>query len=158
MKKRRTGGGGPNPIKALIDGELEHFGVPPLPLVVARAWLPAVGKRVASRSRPARVRGKTLFVRVTSNAWMTELQMLSPTILKKLREQSGIQGITEVRLELGALPPGPRAVAAPPRRRSDVPPSAKADWPDQVVEALDTIADGELRAQIEHAVSRSIKK
>ncbi len=48
-------------------------------------WDRLVGQQLARVSRPVSVdRGGTLWVRVRSGAWMQELRMMSPTILRAL--------------------------------------------------------------------------
>lgn len=48
-------------------------------------WQRIVGERVATRSQPERVEGKTLWVIVQSSAWANELSLLSSMIVERLR-------------------------------------------------------------------------
>ena len=77
-KRKRTE---PRRLADLVETQIEAVGPPPVPLAVSRVWAEVVGERVARRTRPVRLKRGTLLVQVSSNAWMLELQMLSPVIL-----------------------------------------------------------------------------
>jgi len=52
-------------------------------------WARLVGAQIARVASPERVsQDGTLFVKVSSAAWMQELQLMTPTILAKLREKT----------------------------------------------------------------------
>jgi len=52
-------------------------------------WSRLVGAQIAKVTTPERVsQDGTLFVKVSSSAWMQELQLMAPTILAKLREKT----------------------------------------------------------------------
>lgn len=141
----------PAPVGTIIEGELGKLDtLPPLPLRVLQAWDDAVGQRVARRARPARLKGRTLVVRVASNTWMTELQMLAPTILESLAERSGYKGITALRFELGPLPP----TAPKPSPEDEPEPTPDVPLPEPIERALDEVDDETLRGRIHHTLAR----
>ena len=52
-------------------------------------WARLVGAQIARVTSPERVsQDGTLFVKVSSAAWMQELQLMTPTVLAKLREKT----------------------------------------------------------------------
>lgn len=48
-------------------------------------WPEIVGAKIASKSRPALWREETLVVEVENSVWLTELRMMEPEILEKIR-------------------------------------------------------------------------
>ena len=63
---------------------------------VIEDWDRLVGPQIARVTVPERITKEgILFVRVASAAWMQELQLMSPTVLGRLRERS--MGIKEIR-------------------------------------------------------------
>jgi len=63
-------------------------------------WGEVVGKRIASRTKPKRVKASKLFVEVGSSAWMNELTFLKPMILTKLNQKIGGQIIQDIHFTL----------------------------------------------------------
>ena len=51
---------------------------------VILSWSEAVGKEIAQKTTPLRVRGSKLFVEVENSSWMNYLHYLKPEILSKL--------------------------------------------------------------------------
>ena len=63
---------------------------------VIEDWDRLVGTQIARVTVPERITKEgTLFVRVASAAWMQELQLMTPTVLAKLRERT--TAIKEIR-------------------------------------------------------------
>ncbi len=61
-------------------------------------WERLVGPQIAAVTRPERVTADgTLFVRVTTHPWMTELQMMTPTIMARLNAGRGEGRLRSVR-------------------------------------------------------------
>lgn len=78
----------PEPVGTLVSSVLERIGIRER---VERAgtaarWADVVGPRIARVTRAARVRERTLFVEVESAAWMTELDMMKRSLLRRLNE------------------------------------------------------------------------
>jgi hypothetical protein len=140
---------GPELLESLIEGELGEFGSPPVPLSVVQAWDEAVGEQVARRSRPSRLKNRTLHVKVASSAWMHELQLLSPAILAKLAERPELARVEELRFELGPLPQAPAARGEPPKP-APAPRRARAErtLPAPIATALEKVDDAALRERI----------
>jgi predicted nucleic acid-binding Zn ribbon protein len=65
-------------------------------------WPQMVGAQIASVTEPLSISADgTLWVRVTTAAWMNELSLLAPTLLKRLNDIPGRQPVKQLRFRLG---------------------------------------------------------
>ena len=66
-------------------------------------WPRLVGPQIAAVTSPKSITANgTLFVSVTTNAWMNELSLLEPELLRSLNAKSGRTPIRRIRWVLGA--------------------------------------------------------
>jgi len=64
-------------------------------------WLSLVGPQIARVTEPLAVTPQgTLFVAVTTNAWMTELSLMEPDLLRRLNQRTGRLSIKKIRWQL----------------------------------------------------------
>ena len=64
-------------------------------------WPNLVGPQIAKVTQPLSVTPQgTLFVAVTTNAWMTELSMMEPELLRRLNERTGRLQIKRIRWQI----------------------------------------------------------
>lgn len=64
-------------------------------------WRTLVGPQIARVTEPLSVtRQGTLFVAVTTNAWMTELSLMEPELLRRLNERAGRLSIKKIRWQI----------------------------------------------------------
>ena len=64
-------------------------------------WEILVGKQIATVTKPISVTPDgTLFVAVKTNAWMTELSLMEPQILRALNAKAGRTRVRKIRLQL----------------------------------------------------------
>lgn len=64
-------------------------------------WAELVGEQIARVTEPLSVtRQGTLFVAVRTNAWMTELSLLEPTLLERLNKRTGRLQIKRIRWQI----------------------------------------------------------
>jgi predicted nucleic acid-binding Zn ribbon protein len=64
-------------------------------------WRALVGEQIARVTEPLSVTPQgTLFVSVQTNAWMTELSLMEPQLLKRLNEQTGKLQIKRIRWQI----------------------------------------------------------
>lgn len=97
-KKRR-----PVPIADALSGFLKRSG---LEKRIAQAgavedWAAVVGDRIAAVTRADSVTPDgTLFVSVLTNAWMNELSLLEPELLKALNSAEGRPRVKKIRFQL----------------------------------------------------------
>ena len=68
---------------------------------VVPEWESLVGKQIATVTKPISVTlDGTLFVAVKTNAWMTELSLMEPQILRALNAKGGRTRVRKIRLQL----------------------------------------------------------
>jgi predicted nucleic acid-binding Zn ribbon protein len=66
-------------------------------------WPGLVGEQIAAVTLPMSVTADgTLFVRVTTNAWMSELSLLEPELLRALNARPERAEIVRIRWQIGA--------------------------------------------------------
>lgn len=64
-------------------------------------WVSLVGVQIAAQTNPLFVTPDgTLFVAVKTNAWMTELSLMEPQLLRNLNAKAGRAKIRKIRLQL----------------------------------------------------------
>ena len=64
-------------------------------------WPALVGPQIAAVSEPRMITGDgTLFVAVTTNAWMTELSLMEPELLRSINRVPGRTPVRKIRLQL----------------------------------------------------------
>jgi predicted nucleic acid-binding Zn ribbon protein len=64
-------------------------------------WLKLVGPQIARVTEPLSItRQGTLFVAVSTNAWMTELSLMEPELLRRLNQKTGRLPIRKIRWQL----------------------------------------------------------
>jgi predicted nucleic acid-binding Zn ribbon protein len=68
---------------------------------VIPAWRALVGPQIAKVTEPLSVTPQgTLFVAVTTNAWMTELSLMEPELLRRLNQKTGRLQIKKIRWQI----------------------------------------------------------
>ena len=64
-------------------------------------WPSLVGPQIASVTEPLSVTPQgTLFVAVKTNAWMTELSLLEPELMRRLNQRAGRLQIKKIRWQI----------------------------------------------------------
>jgi predicted nucleic acid-binding Zn ribbon protein len=98
-KKRRT----PRKLGDVMSDVLSKSGIADR---VAQAnvipeWRSLVGPQIANVTQPLSVTPQgTLFVAVTTNAWMTELSLMEPDLLRRLNQRTGRLSIRKIRWQI----------------------------------------------------------
>jgi predicted nucleic acid-binding Zn ribbon protein len=95
-------------VSDVIAGYLEQSGLAARvdQAAVIPEWSSLVGAQVATVTEPRSVTPDgTLFVWVTTNAWMTELSLLEPELLRALNSKPGRTPVRRIRWQLRQ--PGP---------------------------------------------------
>ena len=93
----------PTPLGDLLAGVLAGAGIGArvAQAAVVPEWGSLVGPQIASVTEPLSVSvDGTLWVAVQSHAWMTELSLLEPELLRALNAQPGRPPIQRIRLTL----------------------------------------------------------
>jgi len=105
----------PQTVGALIDGLLGERGWTrrSAEAAVLGRWEHLVGAGIAAHSTPQSLHEGTLVVAAESTAWATQLRLLAPRILQRLRTQIGADVVTKLRVHGPTAPSwqkGPRSV------------------------------------------------
>jgi hypothetical protein len=119
------------------------------------AWHKAVGKTISAQTRVDRLDHDTLLVKVSSSAWMHQLQFVKNEIIEKLNEILGKESIRNIFFSIGEV----SAV----QKKKDDPFTFK---PDQnllkdrdkrlIEECTASISDRELNEILKRAMTRTI--
>jgi predicted nucleic acid-binding Zn ribbon protein len=90
-------------IGSLVPRVLDDLGLGAASRVVqiAEHWEAAVGREIASHSKPCALRGEILEVAVESSAWSQELKLREPQILAGLRSALGSEAPCALMLRIG---------------------------------------------------------
>jgi predicted nucleic acid-binding Zn ribbon protein len=98
-RKKRS----PTKVDAVLTSYLEHAGLAARvdQAIVIPEWRSLVGEQIAAVTMPhAIAQDGTLFVAVTTNAWMTELSLMEPELLRVLNAKTGSAPILRIRYQL----------------------------------------------------------
>lgn len=68
---------------------------------ILAVWPDIVGVEVAQRARPGAFRDGILFVKVTSSAWVQELEFMKDEFVERINETMGEVLVDEIRFEVG---------------------------------------------------------
>lgn len=113
--------------------------------IAPHVWAQAVGLRIAERARPVALDRGVLTVRAATSVWASELSLLAPEILARLRA-AGVP-VRELRFHVGAIEP----VSRPPEVRPPTKVPVPVPLPPELAEAARAVEDPDLRAAIEAA-------
>lgn len=95
--------GPPEPLGKALAGFLERAGLTERieQASIVDEWPVLVGDQIAAVTAARMVtRDGTLFVDVTTNAWMQELSLMEPQLLKALRQRPAGAGVQRIRWRL----------------------------------------------------------
>ena len=93
----------PERISAALESYLEQAGLTARveQAAVVPEWATLVGAQIAAVTSPHAVTADgTLFVAVTTHAWMTELSLMEPELLRQLNARTGRTPIRRIRWQL----------------------------------------------------------
>lgn len=120
---------------------------------VLTEWSDLVGPRIAARTRPDGVVDRLLWIEVATSAWLQELNLLRPQLLRGLTERLGLPALFDdlrfrlagrTRRDAVVLRGAPRP---PPPPRPVTPPATGAAR-EQIVREASAVDDEELRELI----------
>jgi len=90
----------PTPIGDVVSGWLGDSGLAPRvdQAAIIPEWPSLVGRTIAAVTTPQSITSNgTLFVKVTTNAWITELSLLEPELMRSLNSKPGRTPIKRIR-------------------------------------------------------------
>ncbi len=114
-------------------------------------WEKAVGPAIARHALPVKLHGKRLYLTVDSPAWMQQLSLLKPEIVKKVNEALGRTAVADITLNLGEIP----VSETPP---DDRPVQAALDAADYetIEQYVRDISDPDVRAAVKRVIEKDI--
>ncbi len=66
-------------------------------------WYKVTGPQIAAQTQPEKLRGDTLFVKVSTSIWMHQLQFMKQEIIDKINESLGRETIKNIYFSIGAI-------------------------------------------------------
>jgi len=88
------------------------------------AWKEVVGESVALNTQPRSIRNRILFIDVSHQTWIQQLQFLKPKLLEKVNTFLGEPYIRDIRFKLGKIS---SPLSAPPK---------DSDWRDEKLDSM----------------------
>ncbi|HAK59641.1 MAG TPA: DUF721 domain-containing protein [Nitrospiraceae bacterium] len=114
-------------------------------------WEKIVGTVIALHAQPLSVRGKTLSVVVDSSAWMQQLTMLKPEIIRKVARGLGHAAIERITLKIG--PVDVSSARAPERTP---PATLGAEESRKIEDYVKNVQDSEAREVIKRVIEKDM--
>ncbi len=92
-------------ISEIIPGIIKTLGLEKksIQMQIMLDWKEIVGKRISEESMPVTVKRGILKVKVSSSAWMNELQMMKPELMERIEKRFGRNRIRDIRFCLGRI-------------------------------------------------------
>ncbi|HKL25663.1 MAG TPA: DUF721 domain-containing protein [Desulfuromonadales bacterium] len=118
-------------------------------------WDEVVGTQIASQARPVRIRGAVLEVCVEQAAWMQQLQLMKPQILKKLNAELGEGQIEEIFLKKGKIPPRAQPAPQPPPAWQKI--RLNPGEAEEIAATLQSVDDPDLRSSLGSMLSKQAR-
>lgn len=120
---------------------------------VLTEWSELVGPKIAQRTRPDGVTDRMLWVEVATSAWLHELNLMRPQLLKGLRERLGEPSLfDDLKFRLVGRhrrePVALRAAGRPAPPPRPIPPPATGIARERIVREVGAVDDDELRELI----------
>lgn len=149
-RPRRNNLSAPEPLEDVLrkSGE-QRFSKVVLP-IAHRVWRDAVGSRIAMRATPVTLVRGTLWVRVSTSGWASELGFLADAIVERLRA-AGV-ACDRLRFRVGEVEHFER----PPERRVVRKVPQGGPIPEGLAEIIDAVEDADLAELIRGAASVSL--
>lgn len=156
---RRTKASKPKPLGEILQGILKKRNIPhgSTDRHLLDAWSRAVGPVIAAQTHPDRIKGGTLFVRVSAPVWLHQLQFMKSDILDRVSALSAEGKIKALFFTIGDIPaPAPVALGQPPPA---LPLSGLPEGDRRMMrESLATVRDPELQEILKRVMAREISR
>jgi hypothetical protein len=120
---------------------------------VLTEWSELVGPKIAQRTRPDGITDRVLWVEVATSAWLHELNLLRPQLLRGLLERLGPPSLfDDLKLRIAGrnkrAPLALRAARKPPPPPLPLPSPATGAARERIVREVNAVDDDELRELI----------
>lgn len=157
--RRRFSQKKPEPLGQVLQKALKKRKVP-IDLEKERIlslWGKAVGPQIASQTRPSHIKGKTLFVGVSTSVWMHQLHFLKSDLIRQFNLFAQKEAIEKIFFSLAQIdpPPSPLPEAAAVPAFSAV---LKKRDRQMISECTQCISDEELREIVKRVMTKEITR
>ncbi len=123
---------------------------------ITDVWYRAVGLQISAQTIPVKFKNHTLYVNVSTPAWMQQLHFMKQEILDKVRAEWGNDEIRNIHFAIGNIPSIPMR---PENHISDFNPRLLKERDKRLIrENLSQIRDTELKAILKKVMTREIIK
>ncbi len=116
-------------------------------------WDRTVGPAIARHAQPAAIRGGKLQVIVDSPAWMQQLSLMKPEIIRKLNEAMRSGGVKDITLRLGEVAP---SGAEQQEEAAPLPQLTDRDRT-RIEEYLHPIGDADTREMVRRVIEKDMR-
>jgi predicted nucleic acid-binding Zn ribbon protein len=118
------------------------------------AWPEIVGPLIAKRTAPVKLIRKTLYVNVSSQTWMTELQYQKIDIIEKIKEEFDAEFVNEIIFRFGSLTRPAVRKNKPIESKEEATVEHKAYTSEFIDKTVTPVKDAELRELIRRTMSK----
>lgn len=123
---------------------------------VTDVWHKAVGPQISAQTAPVRFKNNTLFVNVSTPAWMQQLRFLKREIMDKVNAERGKEDIHNIHFSIGEIPPAPHL---PSTRSEEFSEKFLKERDRRIIrENLSRIDDTELKGILKRVMTKEIIK
>lgn len=123
---------------------------------IVTGWEKTVGPQIFQQTRPEKIRNKTLYLKVSSSAWMQQLQFMKPELIEKVNAALGKEAVNNIFFNVGVIEPQPVKVPKEVFRLNEEEFPLKPRDIRIMQESLAEIKDPELEKAIERAMRKGI--
>ena len=132
-------------------------------LSIQTIWSKTVGVNIAKRTRPLKLKGKTLYVTVATSTWMEELKYMKEDIIKKINTELRKKAVKDIIFRLGKVTEistsNPKPASPKADRSAKGGPQRSHQLTQKEIDNIDTlvslIKDNELKETIRRALITS---
>jgi len=116
---------------------------------VIGSWRRAVGRGIGEQTQPIRIQSRILQVRVSNSVWMQQLQFMKGMILTKIKEETGVEDLDDLRFFIGEVEGGDENTEDYRRRKEN----GSKDW-----EKLSEFEMTRIRKEVEGLTDPEMRK
>jgi hypothetical protein len=120
-------------------------------------WDKAVGPQIAAQTRASHIKGKTLFVTVSTSVWMQQLHFLKSNMMKQFNSLAQKGAIRNIFFSLGRIDPSPSS-PVPPSSSPVVSRILKKRDSQMIADCTKNISDEELREIVQRVMTKDITR
>ena len=146
----------PKPIRSILESTLKglEIDVQLKTYSIWSAWKEIVGESIAFNAQPRSIRNRILFIDVSHQTWIQQLQFLKPALLEKVNTFLGEPYIQDIRFKLGKIPS-----PLPARPKESDWRNEKLDTPtlSRIESILQKLQDAETRESLRNILTQGAK-